>query len=114
MKDKHHCPFSGCPHHQSSRSKKGKKLDKSHLCSHLRSHHENELSMLSDERLASLGIYMCRQCESYVGHDEKSLLSHIRQSHVEKRNSTNLEILSKYLFKPVQHSHDNHVCSYDT
>lgn len=64
--------------------------------------------MLSDEKLASLGIYICRQCESYVGSSVKNLESHIRQSHVERRSSTNFEILSKYLHNSISHSHDNH------
>jgi len=51
---------------------------------------------------------MCRQCENYVGKNQKDLDAHINRVHVDRRSATNLSVLTQHLFDPIKNTHDNH------
>ena len=51
---------------------------------------------------------MCRQCESHVTVSEKQLESHIDKKHLVKRSTSNHDIVTKLLFKPVESHQKNH------
>ena len=63
---------------------------------------------MKDEELHSHGLFLYRECDDYIGSNEKRLKTHIEKQHVKKRQITNYDILSKFCFQPFKHLCNNH------
>ena len=53
-------------------------------------------------------IYLCRECEQYIGTTRKSLEAHITKKHVTIRTSSNYDIVTKRLYNEVKSVRVNH------
>ena len=75
---------------------------------HLLDLHKGDLHRLSDDQLANCGIILCRQCEEFICDDEEKLKKHQEKVHVQRRSTTNKDIVTKHLFSEVSTFHRNH------
>ena len=101
------CPFALCTQHERA----DKPAGWTSSCTardHLKQGHREELHLLTDDQLENLGIYMCRQCDDHIAVDKKNLERHIEKKHVNKRATTNLDIVTNHLFKTVESHQKNH------
>ena len=78
------------------------------LRDHLKACHLNDLYLLSDKKLEECDLFLCRECETHICTSSPLLKKHVESKHVEKRTDTNLEVLTKNLYKPVSNILDNH------
>ena len=63
---------------------------------------------MSDEKLEACDVFLCRECETHICTSSAWLKNHVEDKHVEKRTDTNLEVLSKNIYKPVSNLLDNY------
>jgi hypothetical protein len=102
-----YCPFSRCTQHKRADKPSGFTTPKL-LKEHLQDLHVRDLHRLSDDQLTTCGIILCRQCEECICEDEDKLETHQKKVHLQKRSTTNKDIVTKHLFSEVSSFHRNH------
>ena len=70
--------------------------------------HRDHLHRLTPAQEEEHGIYLCRECENYIGTSAKSLETHITKKHCTIRTTTNFDIVTRHLYNDVKSVRENH------